>query len=236
MHPPIFFFLLSRRRSLILLLAVREGDAVSVNLGLLPRHPHGREGAELLHIFRDVRHLDLARGLGHGHDGAGQLSRGPGLLGRRIAVLGLGKALAREHDQLGPVLLQALHVRGHGALGPVGPAGIDGDADGAGVRGGESGGPDLLDGESAPEPRPGAVLLGGTADDGTELLDGTGGDEGGLGGALEAAGLLLGGLVEGELGLEGSAGGEVVLLVAVDVGYDVVVLHHLDSLIFGRGG
>ena len=43
-----------------------------------------------------------------------------------------------------------------------------------------------------------------------------------------AAGDLFGGLVEGKADLQGTAGRLQVLLIAMDVGGDVVVLHHLE--------
>ena len=108
---------------------------------------------------------------------------------------------------------------------------VDGDADGAGVLGGHASGLDLLKGEATAETGLGRVLLGGAVDDGLQGLEGAGGDAGGTGGARETAGLLLGGLVEGKTGLEGSTGGADVLLVEVDVGDDVVVLNHLGKML-----
>ena len=226
-----YFYLLRSDSDLILLLGVLNSDAVSLNLGLLSCHTHGGVGLEALHLIGDVGHLDLLGGLGEGHDGAGELGGGLALLGGGVAVLGSREALAGEDDELGLVGLEALDVGVEGLGGAVGTAVVDGDADGAGVLGGHAGGLDLLKGEATAEAGLGRVLLGGAVDDGLQGLEGAGGDAGGTGGARETAGLLLGGLVEGKTGLEGSTGGADVLLVEVDVGDDVVVLNHLGKVL-----
>jgi len=57
------------------------------------------------------------------------------------------------------------------------------------------------------------------------------GDAGCFGGTCEAAGFLFGGLVEGELDFEGTARRLAVLLLVVDIGDYVIVLHHLESFL-----
>jgi hypothetical protein len=58
-------------------------------------------------------------------------------------------------------------------------------------------------------------------------LERTGGNRGGLGGASETTGFLRCRLLEVKLDLEWTTGGLAVLLTAVDIGDDVIMLHHL---------
>jgi len=109
---------------------------------------------------------------------------------------------------------------------------VHNDTDSGGVFRCHASSLDLCDGEAASKAEFGAVALRLAAHGRAEFLEGAGGDFGGLGGARESAGLLLGCLVEVETDLEGATGRLEVLLVAMDVGDDVVVLYHLGPFLF----
>ena len=97
---------------------------------------------------------------------------------------------------------------------------VNGDSDGLGVFPVDSGGLQLLEGESPSLPLLNIILEGGAPDHGPQGLEGTGGDAGGLGHAVLAPPLLAGGLVEPSL--------DVPLPILMEMG----IGHHLVA--FGR--
>lgn len=117
-----------------LLLRALLPDAHQAGVG--PRLPEQPVGAAL-DVGGQLALGDLAEGRGHGLvDAKGRADRGGGL-GRLlvlggVALLGL-VGLAREDDEAALVLLEALDVDGERLLRQVLAAGVDGNADGAGV-------------------------------------------------------------------------------------------------------
>jgi hypothetical protein len=133
---------------LLLLFAVLDGDAVPVDLGLLPRHPHARVGVEVLEVVRDGHHLDLVGRLGEGLDRPPELRRSRS---RVIALL--------QNNDAGLVLFQSLDVLCHPLHALVAAAPVDGDPDSLGVGRVELGRLELGEAEAATQAGLGAVLL-----------------------------------------------------------------------------
>lgn len=115
------------------------------------------------------------------------------LLGGGLALLG-GLEVAGEEDEALLVGLQALNVDLEGLLAEVLAAGVDGDTDGARKLAGDVGLLELGEGETTAGTNAAVVLDGRAADDGAELVDGLGGDTGGLLLARVATAGLLAGL------------------------------------------
>lgn len=115
------------------------------------------------------------------------------LLGAGLALLGCLE-VAGEEDEALLVGLQALNVDLEGLLAEVLATGVDGDTDGARKLAGDVGLLELGEGETTAGTNATVVLDGRAADDGTELVDGLGGDTGGLLLARVATAGLLAGL------------------------------------------
>ena len=133
-----------------------------------------------------------------GEGGVGELdvvavADGLDLLGAGLALLGCLE-VAGEEDEALLVGLQALNVDLEGLLAEVLATGVDGDTDGARKLAGDVGLLKLGEGETTAGTNATVVLDGRAADDGTELVDGLGGDTGGLLLARVATAGLLAGL------------------------------------------
>lgn len=137
----------------------------------------------------DGLHDDGGGGLGDGLDGSLELGGGGS---------GGGGLLLVEDDEAGHVGLEAVNIHSHGLLGLVDPPGIDGNSDGAGVSGGQTGSLELGDGEATAELDLGVVALGLGVHSGAELVDGERCHGSGLGGPVSGG---RGGGLKGWVGL-----------------------------------
>lgn len=171
----------------LLLLA---GDA-GVGAGDTQRGVH----AGGLHLVRDDRRGRLDRRAGDREERARVLHGVLGLLGRRVALLGLVDALAREDDELGLVRLEAVHVGLERLDRLVGAAEVDGDAHRKRLLAADASLLELLEREALARAHLGRVLDRLAVHGGAQQARGRARRDGrGLGLTPQAAGLLLGGL------------------------------------------
>lgn len=134
-HPSLPPTYTSHESSLLVLLLALPSlpSADARELGLVHGHPQVGEGTELLQLLRDRHKLHGLLPLRQGLDGARLLHSRAALRRGAVAGLGLLDSAHGEDDELGLVLLQALHVRLQGFHGQVGAAVVDGDPDRLGV-------------------------------------------------------------------------------------------------------
>jgi len=149
-----------------------------------------------LRLF-DVSLGDLAgRGGSLDDDNTGVLGLLGGLLFFSGGITLSGLLADGEEDELGEVRLEAFGVGLQGFFGDVLTAAVNGDTDGGGVAGGDTGGADFFNGEATAEALAHVVADGGAGDGGLEVSQGAGEGLLGLLEAETAAGFGLLGLVE----------------------------------------
>jgi hypothetical protein len=199
---------------------------VSSNPGLLPGNTHLSEGTDLLGW--NILHNNFTGGGSKRKNGSLKLSGSLAFLSTGVSVLNLAQTLLGEDNELALVFLKTGNIGSKRLSTLVGTTVVNGDTNGSGISGSQAGSLQFLKGESLSETDLGGVTLGGAVDSGAEQLKRSGGDGSGLGGTRKTTGLLLGGLVQVELDLKRTTRRLAVLLVAMDVGDDVVVLDHLD--------
>ena len=213
-----------------LLLTVGNRGSVSSNPGLLPGNTKLSESTDLLRW--NISNHNFTGGGSKRKDSSLELSGSLAFLGTGVTILDLTQTLLGEDDELALVFLKTGNIGGKRLGALVGTTVVDGNTNSSGISGSQTGSLQFLKGESPSETDLGGVTLGGAMNSGAEQLKRSGGDGSGLGGTCKTTGLLLGGLVQVEANLEGATRRLTVLLVAMDVGDDVVVLHHLDLLCF----
>mmetsp|Transcript_17785 Transcript_17785/g.32128 ORF Transcript_17785/g.32128 Transcript_17785/m.32128 type:complete len:214 (-) Transcript_17785:59-700(-) len=206
-------------------LTVGNRRPVSFNLGLLHCKSHCGEGTDLL--FGDISHDNFARGSSKGKDGSIELSGRLAFSSSRITILHLTQTLLGEDDELGLVFLQTGDIEREGLSTFVGTTVVHSDTNSLRVSGSQTSTLQLLERESLSKTNLGGVTLCGAVYCGAEQLERSGSDFRGLGGTSETTALFLGRLIQGETDLKGATRRLTVLLVTMDIGDDVIVLHHL---------
>ncbi len=225
LSPPLVFC-----RRLLLLLGGSLGglgSALAADAGVSLGSPclaHSSVGrGALLGLGHLAGRLDGGGSLVDGRDGhgGGEGDLGGGSEGSGIRALALLWRLCvlGEDDEAGKVGEDALLVEGQGLFASVLAAVVDGDADGAGIDGGDAGSLYLVEGEAASSTDARVVLDGLAVDGRAKGLDGARGDALGLFDAGSASAALGASLVEPRLDAE------LPVLVEVGVWQLVVVLH-----------
>jgi len=120
----------------------------------------GLEGLEVLHLIGDSHSTRSLSDSFDGHNLSSDLGGLGDLLLGGVSLLGL-LGVQGEEDELALVLLQALGVQLKGLNRVVPASEVDGNAHGPGVVLAETGGLDLLQGESTSGPLLDVVLEGG---------------------------------------------------------------------------
>jgi hypothetical protein len=167
----------------------------------------------------DLGELGLERWLLWWQDDSLGLNGSLALLLGGLSLLGV-VASAWEDDELSLVCLQSRDVVSQGLLGCVGSAEVYRDSDSQSLLAVDSGGLELLKGESASQSGSAVVLDGGTVDDWSQKsLGWAWEDTGSLLGTILTTSVLLGGLVEPGLNETFP------VLVEMSIGDLVVVLH-----------
>jgi hypothetical protein len=215
---------------LILLLAVDDGNADSNNLGFLGGHAHGGKGGlSILHLVGDGLHNDCRGCLDNGEDGSLELGGFLALGSGGISLFENGPLLG-EYNEFGLVFIETCDIEVQTFHGSVGATVVDANSNRLGVSRRESGRLELIEGESPSEPYLGTVPLGRTVNGWPKFLKRTGGNGSRLGRPCEPSALFLRGLVQGQLDFERTTRPCHVLFMAMDVGDDIIMLHHLDLL------
>mmetsp|Transcript_9210 Transcript_9210/g.14873 ORF Transcript_9210/g.14873 Transcript_9210/m.14873 type:complete len:214 (+) Transcript_9210:39-680(+) len=206
-------------------LTVGNRCPVSINLGLLHCKSHCGKGTDLL--FWHISHDNFTRGSSKGKDSSVELSGGLAFSSSGIAILHLTQTLLGEDNELGLVFLQTSNIERKGLSTLVGTTVVHGDTNSLCVSGSQTSSLQLLERESLSKTDLGGVTLCGAVYCRAKQLERSGGDFRCLGGTGETTALFLGRLVQGETNLEGATRRQAVLLVAMDIGDDVIVFHHL---------